>query len=198
MFCSLLDFISTHTTLHRPRESFHLEPVPLLLEVMHGILESEILNSNDSKTNTCVCLDIYPRSVHRHSGQLNLFSGYINKTWSHGKLVHLHMFWSSHSAEGSHGWEQSVDCRQAGSLHNIIFYSGTIRSPIFPNSILTLQDFMKIYLSRQKDRIYFISQSVNWILTFKYLDIWYVGHHLYPTFLLVLRLGLPLGCYLSI
>lgn len=35
------------------------------------------------------------------------------------------------------------------------------------------QDFMKkIYLSRQKDRIYFISQSVNWILTFKYLDIW--------------------------
>ena len=130
MFCNL-DSISTHTTPRWPRESFHLEPMPLLLEVIHGILESEVLNSNGSKTNTRVCMDIYPRSVHRHSGQLNLFSGYMNKTWSYGQLVHLHMFWASHSAEGTHGWKQNVGCRQVGSLHNIILYSGSIRSPIF-------------------------------------------------------------------
>lgn len=114
------------------------------------------------------------------------FQGIWTKLGLMGNWPTYNMFWASHSAERSHGWEQNVDCTQADSLHNIILYSGTIRSPIFSNSILDFQDFMKIYLSRQKDRIYFISQSVNWILTFKYLDIWYVGRHLYPTFLLVL------------
>lgn len=126
-------------TYHSPlaKESFHLEPVPLLLEFIHGILESEILNSNGSKTNTRVCMDIYPRSVHRHSGQLNLFSGYMNKTWSYGQLAHTAICSELLTVQKrGHGWEQNVDCTQADSLHNIMLYSGTIRSPIFSNSIL--------------------------------------------------------------
>lgn len=37
-FWALLDYISTHTTPHRPRECFYLEHRSLSLEVMHWIL----------------------------------------------------------------------------------------------------------------------------------------------------------------
>lgn len=165
-FGGLLDSSSTHTTPHRPRANSHLEPMPPLLEIMHWVPETEILNSDGSNTNIRVCMGLYPRSILITGGQLALFSEYMNETWSYGQLVHLHVFKAPHSAGGSHRWEQNVGGRQAGSPHSAIVYSGTERSPMFPNSILGFQDFMKVYLSKQKDRIYFISQSVNLIFNF--------------------------------
>lgn len=165
-FWALLDSISTQTTPHRPRECFYLEHRSLSLEVMHWILGTKfwiqvILRpiSESARAFTPGLSSKWPR---------DLFSEHMNKTWSCGQLVHLHVF----NAHQRAGWNN--ECwkyifrleNRAGPVHSTIFHFGGRRSLRFPNSNLAFQVFIKVYLSKWKDRIYFISQSVNLIFNF--------------------------------
>lgn len=162
MFYSLLDSISTYHSHNWGK--FPLRARASTFGIHTGILESEILNSNGSKTNTRVCMDIW-----------SLFTDIVaNSICFQGIYEQNLVLWAasppaicSELLTVQKGpWIRNrmwKDCTQADSLHNILTLFWNYRSPIFSNSILDFQDFMKIYLSRQKDRIYFISQSVNWI-----------------------------------
>lgn len=79
-FGALLDSISTHP--HRPRECSHLEHMPLSLKIMHWVLGTKILNSNDSQTNIRICMCLYPRSILKVAKR-NCFQS----TWT--KLGHM-------------------------------------------------------------------------------------------------------------
>lgn len=144
---ALLDSISTRTPPHGPQEHSHLEPVPPILFIMPWAPQTEILNSSGSETIQ-VCRDLYPGLssliVTKRTCFLSIWTTFgLVGNWS-TSMCSRNLILQEGARNGKARGQGWLSPWYHGERH----LSGTKRNPVFSNANLTIQDFMKVYLSK--------------------------------------------------